>query len=233
MPHSVALVDDHHLVRAGLITTVNDLGDYVVTVEAGHGEELIQALEQAAEPPELAIVDLNMPVMDGWATIAWLHEHRPNILPLALTFDASEEALVRAVRAGARGFLLKNAKPEVLRLALDSIRLTGYFYDDDAHSTLKRNPDRLTPKERERQHVLDALTPRELELIQLICDERELTYEHIAHVMDVQRRTVEGFRSSLFSKFNIKSKTGVVLFAMRWDLLDVKPEELGHGKLGA
>lgn len=232
MPHSIAIVDDHHLVRAGLITTVNDLGDYRVTVEAGHGEELIQALEGATELPALAIVDLNMPVMDGWATIAWLRKHHPAIMPLALTFDASEDALVRAVRAGARGFLLKNARPEVLRLALDSIRLTGFFYDDDAHTTLKRNPDWLTPRERERQQVLDALTPRELELIQLICDERELTYEHIARLMDIQRRTVESFRSTLFSKFNIKSKTGVVLFAMRWNLLDITPAELEASKTG-
>ena len=128
MPHKIALVDDHHLMRTGLVATVNSLGDYRVTLEAGNGKEFIDLLSDmpAAERPTIAIVDLNMPVMDGYATIGWLREHAPDIVPLVLTFDATDDAMVKAVRAGARGFVLKSARPAVLKTALDALVLTGH-----------------------------------------------------------------------------------------------------------
>lgn len=220
MEHSVALVDDHHLMRTGLATTVNSLGGYRVTLEAGHGGELVEALERSgAAEPAIAIVDLNMPVMDGYATIAWLREHRPNVLPLVLTFDATDDAMVKAVRAGARGFLLKNTRPEVFKNALDSLMLTGYHYSDTLHATVQRNPDMKTREEREREKTIGQITPREMEFLLLVCDEAEFTYEQIADKMGVHRRTVDNFRIALFDKFAIKSKTGLVLFALRWGLL--------------
>ena len=216
----MALVDDHHLMRSGLAATVNALGGYRVTIEAGNGKELIDALgDRGADAPAIAIVDLNMPVMDGYATIAWLREHHPAILPLALTFDAAEDALVKAVRAGARGFLLKNARPAVLKNALDSLMLTGYYYTDATHEALQRNPGLTTREERERERIIGMITPREMEFLLLVCDASEFTYEQIAERMGVHRRTVDNFRIALFEKFDIKSKTGLVLFALRWGLL--------------
>lgn len=226
MEHRIALVDDHHLVRSGLAATVNALGGYAVTLEAGNGQELIEALGAADLSPEqepvIAIVDLSMPVMDGYETIAWLRANKPAILPLALTFDADEQALVRAVRAGARGFLLKNTRPPVLKLALDSLMLTGYYYTDEAHAALQR-PQRKSPEERERERVLEGITPREMEFLLLVCDPAEFTYEQIADRMGVHRRSVDNYRIGLFEKFDIKSKTGLVLFALRWGLLNPGP----------
>lgn len=216
--HSIALVDDHHLVRNGLVSTVNGLGGYRVTVEAGNGKELIDALCEA-ESPAIAIVDLNMPVMDGYETIAWLRANAPTVLPLALTFDATDDAMVKAVRAGARGFLLKNTRPAILKNALDSLMLTGYYYTDSTHDVLQRHPGMKTREERERERVIGSITPREMEFLLLVCDPAELTYEQMADRMGVHRRTVDNFRIALFEKFDIKSKTGLVLFALRWGLL--------------
>ncbi|MBL0127227.1 MAG: response regulator transcription factor [Flavobacteriales bacterium] len=216
--YNVALVDDHHLVRSGLEATVNGLGGYRVTIEVGNGQELIEALERA-DPPDIAIVDLNMPVMDGYATIAWLREHHPAVRPLALTFDATDAALVKAVRAGARGFLLKDAQPRTLKNALDSLMLTGYYYTDTTHDVLQRHPEMKTREECERERILQSITPREMEFLKLVCDEDEFTYEQIAQQMGIHHRTVDNFRIALFTKFHIKSKTGLVLFAMRWGLL--------------
>lgn len=225
MEHNVALVDDHHLVRSGLAATVNNLGGYHVTVDAGHGRELIEALEDLApedpRQPRMAIVDLNMPVMDGYETIAWLRQHRPDVLPLALTFDATDDALVKAVRSGARGFLLKNARPAVLKNALDALAMTGYYYTDELHGTLQAHPGLRTRHEQERQRVLEQITPREMEFLLLVCSPNEPTYEEIAEGMGIQRRTVDNYRVALFDKFRIKSKTGLVLFAIRWGLVVV------------
>jgi len=218
MEHEVALVDDHHLMRTGLAATVNNLGGFRVTMEAGNGAEFIQALKLGTDPA-IAIVDLNMPVMDGFETIAWLRQHKPAVLPLALTFDAADDALVKAVRAVARGFLLKNARPAVLKNALDSLMLTGYYYTEATHDALQRAPGMKTAHERERERVVAAITPREMEFLLLVCAEAEYTYEQIADRMGVHRRTVDNFRIALFEKFDIKSKTGLVLFAMRWRLI--------------
>jgi two-component system, NarL family, invasion response regulator UvrY len=219
MEHEVALVDDHHMVRNGIAAMVNGFGGYRVVLEAAHGRELIELLKDRVSPA-IAIVDLNMPVMDGYETIAWLKEHRPEVLPLALTFDLADDAMVKAVRAGARGFLLKNARPQLLKTALDSLMLTGYHYTDDIHRTLQENPGMRTRQERLREEVLSAITPREMEFLMLVCSEDEPTYEQIGAHMGVHRRTVDGYRISLFDKFAIKSKTGLVLFALRWGLLE-------------
>jgi two-component system, NarL family, invasion response regulator UvrY len=220
MERNVALVDDHHLIRSGLATMVNALGGYRVSIEAGHGKELVEALSAPdALMPAIAVIDLNMPVMDGYATVAWLREHRPEVLPLVLTFDATDDALVKAVRSGARGFLLKNTRPTTFKLALDSIMETGYYYTDGAPHTTGLTAEVRTREERVREGVLARITPRELAFLHLVCDEAEFTYEMIADHMGVHRRTVDNFRISLFEKFNIKSKTGLVLFALRWGLL--------------
>jgi two-component system invasion response regulator UvrY len=223
MEHKVALVDDHHLMRSGLAATVNGLGGYQVCLEAGNGLELVEALQlmrnNALPLPAIAIVDLNMPVMDGYETMAWLREQAPEVLVLALTFDGNEQAVVRAIRAGARGFLLKNTRPAVLKTALDSLLLTGYYYTENTHEALRSEAVQRTREERDRADVLARITPREMEFLLLVCDEAEYTYEQMAERLGIHRRSVDNYRISLFEKFDIKSKTGLVLFAMRWGLI--------------
>ena len=226
MEHLVALADDHHLMRAGLVNTVNGLGGYRVTLEAGNGQELVSQLERldldGPDAPALAIVDLSMPVMDGYDTIAWLRGHAPRVRPLALTFDGNDEVMMRAVHAGARGFILKSARPAMLKNALDSLILSGWYNSEELVDVRLRNSERRRHEEQERQVVVERISPREMEFLRLVCDEAEFTYEQIASRMGIQRRSVDNFRIGLFEKFNIKSKTGLVLFAMRWGLINGK-----------
>ena len=216
--HSVALVDDHHLVREGLRATINGFEPYEVVIEAAHGEELIALLEGRADPT-IAIVDLQMPVMDGYETIAWLKKHRPAVRSLALTFDPDDDAMIRALRAGACGFLRKNARSRLLEHALDSLVLTGYFQTSPEHQDLIERGGITTRQERQRDALLAQITPREMEFLLLVCDPQELTYEQMADRMGIHRRSVDNHRISLFEKFGIKSKTGLVLFAMRLGLV--------------
>ncbi|MGV3636822.1 MAG: response regulator, partial [Flavobacteriales bacterium] len=205
--HNVALVDDHHLMRTGLVNTVNAMGDYRVTLEAGNGAELVDRLTamdlNGPDAPTIAVVDLNMPVMDGYATMRWLGEHAPNVLPLALTFDATDDAMVRAVHAGARGYVLKSEQPHVLRTALDSLVNTGYYYTQEMMAVHLRGTQEMRREELSRARVMERITERELEFLTLVCDEAELTYDAIAERMGVQRRTVDNYRSSLFEKFDL------------------------------
>ncbi len=226
MEHSVALVDDHHLMRNGLTTTVNGFGVYQVVIEAGHGGELVEAIEllrKVGQPlPRIAIVDLNMPVMDGYATITWLKANAPEVLPLALTMDSADTVVARAVHLGARGFLLKTVRPAVLKLALDSLVLTGYYYSDKVGEAMRSNAVGHANQLRDQKDIRSGITAREMEFLQLVCDPSEPTYEQIADRMGISRRTVENHRVALFEKFGIKSKAGMVLFAVRWGLVDPK-----------
>lgn len=207
------------MVREGLAATINAFADYTVVLEAAHGQELIDGLEGRPDPA-IAIVDLHMPVMDGFATIAWLRTHRPEVLPLALTFDASDEALVLAFRAGARGFLRKNARSALLKHALDSLVHTGYFHSNETHTEPVDHGFLRARIDHERADILSRITPRELEFLRLVCSSEELTYEGIAELMGVQPRSVENHRSNLFEKFGMKSKTGLVLFAYKWRIVE-------------
>ncbi|MEO8067591.1 MAG: response regulator transcription factor [Flavobacteriales bacterium] len=214
----VALIDDHTLVRKGLVELVNGLGGYRVVLEAAHGEEFKEKMNGGPRVA-LAIVDLNMPVMDGYETLLWMRTACPETRALALTFDGTDDAIIRAVRSGARGFVLKDIEPAELKTALDHVCETGYYHTDLVHQSLMSNFDKKTSQERARDKVFEQITPREMEFLKLVCDANEYTYEQIGDTMDVHRRTVDGFRQGLFDKFGIRSKTGLVLFAVRWGVV--------------
>lgn len=220
MPHSVALIDDHHLVRSGLSLMINEFEEYNVTIQAAHGQEFIDMLKHLSSP-DIAVVDLHMQVMDGFETISWIVQHQPNILPLALTFDATDDAMARAIRCGARGFILKKANREKFKTALDSLMLTGYYQDEMSHRRMVSDPDLLTSDERKRNEIASRITPREMEFLVNVCSSSEPTYMQIAESMGVHHRTVDNYRISLFEKFGIKSKAGLVLFAFQHGLVDV------------
>lgn len=217
----VGLVDDHTLVRSGLVGLVNRLGGYQVVLEAEDGMAFVQALDQ--DPPiDIAIVDLSMPIMDGYSTIRWLHDHRPTIKAVALTFDDRESAALRAIRNGACGFLLKNMKPHEFKDALDQVRDYGHF--DRTRRLEDADLPVQTPYERGRAKVMEALTERELSFIRLACSPEEFTYEAIADHLGVKRTTVDSHRKRIFERFGIQSKSGLVIFAYRWGIVKVEME---------
>ncbi len=217
---AVALVDDHTLVRTGLVGLVNRLGGYEVVLEAEDGAAFTRALDKAP-PVEIAIIDLSMPVMDGFATIAWMYRNRPDVKTIALTFDGSEATVIRAIRAGARSFLLKNMDAGLFKLALDTVRDTGYF-ENDLVQAVAPDPQWRTPYERLKAQVLSAITPREMEFIKLACAPGELTYDEIAVCMNTKPSTIDTFRKHVFERFEIKSKAGLVIFAYRWGIMKVE-----------
>ncbi|MEZ4757782.1 MAG: response regulator transcription factor [Flavobacteriales bacterium] len=218
-PTRVALVDDHTLVRDGLVGIVNSLPGYEVVLTAEDGLAFTKALERGPEV-DIAIVDLSMPIMDGYATIRWLHDHRPAIRSVALTFDDRESAAIRAIRNGACGFLLKNMSLVEFKEALDQVRDHGRF---DGHLAAQDRPLR-TAYERAQAKVHAAITEREFDFISLACAREEYTYEEIAERLGVKLSTLETHRKNLFERFGIKSRSGLVIFAYRWGIVQVVME---------
>lgn len=213
---TIYLVDDHTVVRKGLKELIECLGDYKVTAEYSSGKELIGSLP-FPETLSLIILDITMPVMSGIEVMKYFHENNISIPVLILTLDTSEASIIELFRLGVRGYLPKNCSPEELQKAIDDISHTGYYHNELLVNAISMNK---IPTANDRDEVLKKLTPRELDFLQLVCNEAEYTYEQMADLLGVHTRTIDGYRKSLFEKFNIKSKTGVVLFAFKHQLIN-------------
>ena len=215
----VALVDDHTLVREGFARLVNEIEGCTVVLEAANGKEFIERSRE--QPIDIAVVDLEMPVMNGYRTIEWIHQHRPEVRSVVLTFDASDDALSKAIRSGARGYLLKTINRKELAAALDALRTTGYYHSELEREHHAANPEDLTSFERQQRTILERITPRQLDFLKLIGDPAEHTYPRIAEIMGVHPRTVDNYFQGLRDTFGIRSKTGMLLFAVKWGIVKV------------
>lgn len=211
----VALVDDHTLLRSMLAGMINDMPGYEVVLQANNGAEFIAAL-QGGLHVAVAVVDLHMPVMNGFETMTWMRSHRPTTRILALTVERSPQARARALACGAVGYALKDMHPHEFRDALDQVALLGYY----GSSVLQREGEVREPGPRLPPEGIALLTERELAFIELVCHADELTYDNIAELMDVHRRTVDGYRNSVFSKLHLHTRSGLVVFALQWGLVE-------------
>lgn len=208
---AITLVDDHVVVRSGLRSLLEVLGDYQVVNEYSNGEQLVKALEAGETRPDILIMDLEMPVMDGEATMVWLQKNRPDLKSLILTWDADEKKIIKLFRLGVRGYLIKSCTADVLKKAIDDTYVSGYYHSELLQTAIMKQ----SQTEIEEQELNFRVSDRELMFLQLVCDKEEYTYDNIADIMQVHRRTVDGYRESLFEKFKIKSKTGLVMFAIK------------------
>jgi len=167
----------------------------------------------------LLIVDLAMPVMHGKETVKRLRELNDITPILILTIDTTERMIIELFRLGVRGYLPKSCSAEELKKAIDDIKRTGYYHNELLQKALQAE-ERKSP-DAERQKILEQLTEREMAFLLLVCDAEEYTYEQIADKMGMHRRTVDGYRESIFEKFSIRSKTGLVLFAIKHRIIAI------------
>jgi len=212
--NSVVLIDDHDLVRKGISMVVDSFNNFEIIEQFDLATEFQEYLKYN-EKPHLVIVDLFMPVYSGFELIAWLNSKHSEILCLALTIDVNEDSTIKAMRAGARGIIRKNSNSNQLLIAMTSIINTGYYHTSQIQQVVSKNPNLLTESERERNELISRLTPRESEFLKELCAPDEPIYSLIAKRMSVSPRTIDYYRSELFSKFDIKSKSGLVSLAHR------------------
>ncbi len=213
----IVLIDDHILVRNGLKELIEKIGPYKISAEFNSGAEFLDKIPFDF-PADLIILDMNMPHMSGDEVVIALKKKSIEIPILVLTLDCEENVIINLFRNGVRGFLKKDCSAEDFNLAIQSIFQFGYHHNEFLALSLK-NDIIKAPKSQD-DVIVSQLTDREKEFLKLVCSEEEYTYEQIAGKMHVQPRTVDGYRESIFSKFNIKSKTGLVLFVLKNKLID-------------
>lgn len=210
----VAIADDHSLMRNALGKLINSFGDYTVIFEANNGKEIRPLIHQHGIP-DIVLVDVNMPEMDGFETTKWLHTNYPQVKVLVLSMLSDERTIIRMMRLGAKGYLLKNAEPEELKEGLDSVMSKDVYLPDIISGKLISGLHRDADKDEEAV----VLNEREKEFLRWVCT--ELAYREIAEKMNLSARTIDDYRQNLFTKLKVHSRIGLALYAIRNGIAEV------------
>lgn len=206
----IGIVDDQQLFLKSLITLINTFASFEVGIEAINGKDLIAKLKSASVKPDIILVDVSMPLMNGPDTVKYLSEHFPAIRTVALSMKDDDISILNMLRAGCCAYLIKDIHPLELEKALREVQAHGYYNGDSTNINYRR----LILKANEEAV---KLTAREQEFLQLACS--DLTYKEIAYKMSLAERTIDGYRESLFEKFNVRSRVGMALEALRRNLV--------------
>lgn len=210
IPIKVILVDDHILLRNALASLIDNFGDCKVIHQANNGKELFDFLKDG-HIPQVVILDLNMPEMDGYETARLLQKNFPAVHVLMLTMYDSELSLIRLLQSGVRGFLKKDIHPSELKYAIHSVVRSGYYYSN--HTTDKLASLFRSGNEKRNLIQNNMLTEQELQFLKLTCS--DLTYKEIAQRMGLNPRSVDNLRDQLFLKLDVKSRVGLAMLAIR------------------
>jgi two-component system, NarL family, invasion response regulator UvrY len=207
----VVLVDDHTLLRNGLASLIHSFDGYHILFEASNGRDFEGRLD-ANHLPEIVLMDINMPEMDGYDTTQWLKKNYPEIKVLALSMYDSEPSIIRMLKCGAKGYILKDIEPSEFKTALDSLVRKGFYYSEMVTGKLIHAVNFLEESDQQMK-ALVSLNEREIEFLKLACS--EMTYKEIADKMYLSARTIDGYRDDLFEKLSVKTRIGLVLYAIR------------------
>ena len=213
----VALADDHTLLRNALAELIDNFQDCKVVYQAGTGTEVLEQLK-GKTVPDIVLLDLSMPEMDGYETAVYIQREYPNIHVLMLTMYDSELLLIRLLQAGVRGFLKKDIHPAELHFALQSVMQSGFYYSHYASGKLAN----LFRASNGNNMALQRAMLSEQEIMFLKLTASDLTYKEIALKMQLNPRSVDNLRDHLFEKLDVKSRVGLAMFAIRKGIIGLQ-----------
>ena len=210
----IAMVDDHVLLRNALSSLINNTGKCSVLYEVSNGKELIEKLHSSAQP-DIVILDLNMPEMNGQETAEYLQKNHPEIKVLMLTMYDSELALIRLLKAGVKGFMKKDIHPSELLSAIESVHQHGYYYSSHTSSKLASLFIDSDDKSKSFERIL--MSELELTFMKLVCS--EITYKEIASELKMNPRAIDGMRDTLFTRLDVKSRVGLAMYSIKHGIM--------------
>jgi two-component system, NarL family, invasion response regulator UvrY len=217
----IAVVDDHNLFRKGLIKLIN-LADqqnkYVILFEAEDGDDLKRKIDKQSLP-DIILMDIDMPHLNGYETVDWLRKYYPDISVLIVSMFETEEAVLRMLRMGVKGYLSKDIDVEDMNLALDTIINKGYYYSDFVSETMAQSIQKNTVDGSNKQRDVNDLSATEREFLKLACT--ELTYHQIAERMNLSPKTIDDYRERLFHRFKVKSRVSLAMFAVKQGIVKI------------
>ncbi len=212
--HEIIIVDDHLLFARSLASLVDSYNEYTVKYTFQNGSELVDKLAAGMALPAIILLDVKMPVMDGIATMKWLKKYQPDAKVLALSMEDDEKTILNMLRNGAKGYLLKDIQPSLLKKALDTVLEQGYFHTEQVANTLMKS---LNDDSKKKERI--QLKENEIRFIKLACEEK--TYKEIADEMFLSPKTIDGYRQHLFDILNVKNRIGLVMYAIKNGIVEV------------
>ena len=213
---TLAIADDHILLRKALVTLINEFEACQVVLEASNGKELIDQLQQSNQLPQVAILDINMPVMDGHATATHLAHHYPAMHTLSLSMLDDETSVLKMLQAGVKGYVLKECHPDELNNAISHVARGEYFINELMTAQIGKRLSVMSTPPTQKETAI-SLTDKEKEFLQWAIT--DLTYKEIALKMCISPRTVDSYRDALFEKLEIKSRVGLAIYAIKNNLV--------------
>jgi two-component system invasion response regulator UvrY len=214
-PVNVCYAEPHTLVRRGVINIIQSHPYFTVVADACNGKALIDKLVAMEQQPDVCILDINMPVLNGYNTVIELKRRYQHMRFLVLTECHTEYSIINMIRNGANGYLAKACQPEDLHTAIATIYREGYYYSRFASQKAFHVV---------RNNVLPELTEKELKFITLCCT--DLTYAQIAQNMCLSVRTIEHYQRTIGEKFHLHNRVSLMLFAIQSGL--VQPHKTDH-----
>lgn len=212
--YRIAIADDHVLVRKAIVRLINSFEGYAVFFEADSGAALKKQLVETGLP-DIVLMDVNMPDGNGFETTAWLHRHYPLTKVLALSMLSSEEVIIKMLKLGAKGFILKTMEPEELKLAFDAVMKNDFYLPEVISGKVISGLQQHMDEEKKEIELND----KERLFLQLVSS--ELTYKEIAGRMNVSSRMVDTYKAALCERFQVKTRVGLVMYAVKHKLITI------------
>ena len=211
----IAIVDDHNLFRKGLeklVNMKNPQGKYKILFEAENGVRLQNRIISLGVP-DIVLLDIDMPKMDGYEVVKWLKQHHKQVKIIVITMFETEEAVIKMVRSGINGYLSKDLEVEDLHNALESLIMGKKYFPNFAAEIMAQNISCINESGYIKVGPLAGISEREREFLDYVST--DLTYPQIADKMSLSEKTIDGYRSSMFKKFNVKSRQGLTAYLLR------------------
>lgn len=209
MRHTIAIVDDHILIAKALSGIIANFKQFEVLYECENGKALQEKFKLEKNIADIVLLDISMPVMDGFATASWLKENHPQVLIMALSMQDDDDSVIKMIKSGARGYLHKNVHPVNFEQALNTLVKNGMYYPEWATSKIFNH---ISRGDNAMENVI-PITEREKEFLRYCVT--EMTYKEIAAKMFCSPRTVESYRDALFEKLDLKTRVGLAVYAIK------------------
>ena len=200
----VIIANDHTIIRNGLTDTIRTWNNISILWEVSDGSELVKKMEESDVVPDICILDLSTPVYGSYESIKEMKRRWPAVKILVLSVFNTEFSIIRMINIGANGFLSIHCNPVELQDAISDINEKGFYYSPEI-------PEQFFKKAK--NSTLLKITAREMEFLNLCCS--DLGYKNIADKMGISIRTIESYRNSLYEKLHVKSRMGLMIYALK------------------
>lgn len=215
----LGIADDHRLFREGLISIFRQYPAIEVVMEAANGQELLDKIAAAATLPEVVLMDLDMPVLDGIKTTEILKKTYPQIKVLVISMHNQDQIILKMLDLGANGYLLKDAEADELIRAIETVKAKDYYFNDYINHVLLKNVKEKSNYSKVTLQNHETLTSRELEILKLICAGD--SSNEIAEKLFIGKRTADFHRQNLLEKLKVKNTASLIVYATKNGLVDL------------